>query len=133
MFKRILLIACAIIFVIVVIFALLITQKSELKTDIFGGASPEETIALYVEAVENGEYATASRYYIPDKQEQEFRKFLSANKYDVKSYIEKINKPGEGMYSEDKRNFTLRIPFDGPDYFIRLELNQYNVWKIIEI
>lgn len=127
-------IAIAVIFVLFLsIFSLFSIEEKTETLDLYGGSTPEEAIALYIQAVEKGDYVLASKFFFEDKQSEEFTKFLSANRHTLERYIERIKQPGLGEYSPDKTLFTLRLQFDGPDFFIRLQKNQFNLWKIIEI
>lgn len=38
--------------------------------DIYGGATPEETLALFIDALKNGDVDLASKYFVVEKQEE---------------------------------------------------------------
>lgn len=101
--------------------------------DTLGGFTPEETLTLYIRAIEERDYAAASGYFILDKQEMEFRNFLSANEYDLQEYLELIKKPHQGEFSEDAMFYTARYQLSGPDFFARFRKYPNQRWKIIEI
>ena len=39
--------------------------------DTYGGKTPQETLQMYIGAVEKGDYELASKYFIGEKQEEE--------------------------------------------------------------
>src|SRR3989304_3783323 len=43
-------------------------------TDTYGGKTPQETLQMYIDAVEKGDYELASKYFIGEKQEKELAK-----------------------------------------------------------
>ena len=63
-----------------------------MKNDTFGGATPEETLALFIEALEAEDVELASKYFLPDdreemksdlekaKQEQQLSQVIEKNK-----------------------------------------------------
>ncbi len=44
--------------------------EAQYKSDPYGGATPEETLKLFIEALEKKDYALASNYFIPEKRAQ---------------------------------------------------------------
>ncbi len=98
--------------------------------DTYGGRTPEETLALYIEAVEKGDYALASKYFILDKQEAELRSWHKATEENISRYVVilKDSATKGGKYSTDKKEFS----FNG-DILIRLLVYPNGIWKIIEI
>ena len=47
--------------------------------DTYGGKTPQETLQMYISAVEKGDYELASKYFIGDKQE-EWKNILIRNR-----------------------------------------------------
>lgn len=45
-------------------------MKEAYANDTYGGATPEETLALFVDALKAGNIDLAAKYYIPEKQEE---------------------------------------------------------------
>ena len=41
------------------------------KKDTYGGATPEETLALFINALKKGDTDLAAKYFVPEKQKQE--------------------------------------------------------------
>ncbi len=98
--------------------------------DTYGGKTPQETLRMYIDAVEKGDYELASKYFIGTKQEGELRSFNGVSKEGLEKYKsflrEALNDPGS--YSEDKKGFFLLNP-------VLIDFKQYpnGIWKIIEI
>jgi len=40
------------------------------KDDTYGGATPEETLALFIDALKKGDAELASKYFVPEKREE---------------------------------------------------------------
>lgn len=42
--------------------------EAKYKSDTYGGDTPEETLRLFVEALEKGNFELAAKYYVPERQ-----------------------------------------------------------------
>jgi hypothetical protein len=49
--------------------------KAAYQADTYGGATPEETLRLFVEALEKKDYVLASRYFVVEKQTDSLKEF----------------------------------------------------------
>jgi hypothetical protein len=98
-----------------------------------GGFTPEETLSLYIQAIEKQDYRLASSYFIEEKQSEEFMNFLGANRYTLLEYVQLIKKSHQGTYGEDGSLYSIRYELPGPDFFARFRKYPDNHWKIIEI
>lgn len=101
--------------------------------DTYGGKTPQETLQMYIDAVEKGDFELASRYFVKDKQEKELESSMQMSKDDIQNYINLLKKTierfdDEGEYAPDKRYFSVYEPI-----LIRILLYPNGVWKIIEI
>jgi len=98
--------------------------------DTYGGKTPQETLSLYIDAVEKGDYELASKYFIESKRENELKSLQNATSENMKSSLELIKQSlmNEGSFSEDKKGFVILDP-------ILVDFEQYpnGIWKIIEI
>ncbi len=98
--------------------------------DTYGGKTPQETLRMYIDAVEKGDYELASKYFIGTKQEGELRSLKNATPENMKSSLELIKQSllSKGSYSEDKKGFIIRKP-------VLIDFKQYpnGIWKIIKI
>src|SRR3989344_3104367 len=82
--------------------------------DTYGGTTPQETLRLYIEAVEKGDYELASKYFIESNQEKELVAFQKAksSREDINKYtlvLENAISLG-GEFSSDESYFS----FNGP-------------------
>ena len=73
--------------------------------DTYGGKTPQETLRMYIDAVEKGDYEMASRYFVLSKQETELESLQSSPRKNVENIVkllkESVQSPGG--YSFDKR------------------------------
>lgn len=98
--------------------------------DTYGGKTPQETLQMYIDAVEKGDYELASKYFIGGNQEKELNKSKNATEEVKNKYISILIKSIllGGKYSETKDYFS----FNG-SLLISLKLYPNGIWKIIEI
>ncbi|MFH0712291.1 MAG: hypothetical protein V2A55_00300 [Candidatus Jorgensenbacteria bacterium] len=99
--------------------------------DTYGGTTPQETLRMYIEAVEAGNYELASKYFIEENREEELQSFNNVTESDIKNYLEPLQlalEKGEGDYSLDEKYFS----FDGP-ILVSLTIYPNGIWKIVEI
>jgi len=98
--------------------------------DTYGGKTPEETLALYIKAVEDGDYELASKYFILDKQDAELRSWHKATEGDIQNVISLLKETlkSQGSYSSDRKGFVIRKPL-----LVDFQLYPNGIWKIIEI
>jgi len=111
-------------------------QKAEqelyqkMMADTYGGKTPQETLELFIAAVEKGDYELASKYFVKSKQEEELRALQAAEKADIDNVIKlmKETENDSGSYSVDRKTFIVRKP-------ILTEYTFYpsGIWKIVEI
>ncbi|KKQ23010.1 MAG: hypothetical protein US36_C0006G0009 [Candidatus Wolfebacteria bacterium GW2011_GWC1_37_10] len=101
--------------------------------DTYGGKTPQETLQMYIDAVEKGDYELASKYFIGDKQEEELRSSYKMSKSEIERYISVLKNAitkfdFDGKYDIDKKYFSLYKPI-----LIREKIYPNGIWKIIEI
>ncbi len=109
-----------------------------LKADTYGGKTPEETMAMFVEALKAKDAALASKYYMPWLQSDAekdtldwienypdgLQKFIDA--YDTGIVSKKARVIGIGFKIFDSES-------DKYPYIIEMELNKVNnIWKITD-
>ena len=103
--------------------------------DTYGGKTPQETLQMYIEAVEKGDYELASKYMIRDEQEKELKGLLNIkeDKQFLNQYLGDLKKSesdGEIIGS----TFRMKSKTDlGPYYFIRFIKYPNGIWKISDI
>jgi hypothetical protein len=101
--------------------------------DTYGGKTPQETLQMYIDAVEKGDYELASKYFIGDYQEKELRSFEGVSKKNINNIIQLLNEAMlsldiEGGYDIEKEYFSSYKPT-----LIRMKVYPNGIWKIIEI
>lgn len=98
--------------------------------DTYGGATPQETLRMYIEAVEAGDYELASKYFVEEKREESKKIFSGVSVAEIGNYVvalkDSIN--NNGSFSEEGNFYAIRHP--GLIEFVR---SPAGVWKIIEI
>lgn len=102
-----------------------------IKADTYGGATPQETLEMFIKAVEAGDYELASRYFVVEKQGEWRKNLLTASNVDFLTQdLKKINQRliKEKFSFEQKDNFVIADPI-----FIRFIKYPTNIWKINEI
>ena len=98
--------------------------------DTYGGKTPQETLKMYIEAVEKGNYELASKYFIGDKQEGELRSFKNSIREDILNIISLLKQTlkSQGSFSTNKNGYIIRKPI-----LVNFKLYPNGIWKIIEI
>ena len=101
--------------------------------DTYGGKTPQETLQMYIDAVEKGDYELASKYFIGDYQEMELESSRKMPSNEIQKYIDILKNAItkldiDGKYDTDKKYFSLYKPI-----LIRMKLYPNGIWKIIEI
>ncbi len=98
--------------------------------DAYGGKTPQETLQMYIDAVERGDYELASKYFIEEEREGEINKFKKSTQEQIKRYIFSLKtaQSSEGSFSEDKSGYAITRP-------ILIDFKKYpnGIWKIVEI
>jgi hypothetical protein len=108
--------------------------RAEQMKDTFGGKTPQETLLMYIDAVEKGDYELASQYMILGKKEQELVSLRKLPAERIQSYIESIKpflKDAKKPLATDE-HITLGYS-DGssqPDFAMDFILYPNGVWKI---
>ncbi len=99
--------------------------------DTYGGQTPQETLQMYIDAVEKGDYELASKYFIGDKQnEWKTQLILIRDSGKLTEFLEPLKESmkAEGEFSLDKTTFSIHSPV-----LISFKIYPNGVWKIIEI
>lgn len=98
--------------------------------DTVGGKTPEETLRLYIEAVDRGDYKLASKYFVIEGQEKELEA-LSRFKGSKVAAIQNLLKQtlsSKGEFSINHLEFFIDRPI-----FVHLIKYPSGNWKILEI
>jgi hypothetical protein len=101
--------------------------------DTYGGKTPQETLRMYIEAVEKGDYELASKYFVIERQKKELESSNRLTKQQLQNYINLLrialeNLDSNGRYNQDGRYFSIYDPI-----FISMIFYPNGIWKIVEI
>ena len=108
------------------------------RNDPYGGDTPEETLRLYVEALENNDQKLAAKYFIPENQKEELARYSEGIasgglKAFVNAYRNGKVIPPEAVGSSGIYEFELFEPGETVPFGLRLIQNEFTgKWKIIE-
>ena len=99
--------------------------------DTYGGKTPQETLQLYIDAVEKGDYELASKYFVEEKREKWARELVSIKEAGKISLFLNPLKEAlliDGEYSMGGGIYSIHDP-------VRVGFMKYpnGVWKISEI
>ena len=110
--------------------------EEEYKNDTYGGATPEETLALFIAALEAGDIDLASKYFLPDEREKMSNDLKE--EYEVEKnlnyFINGLRQLKQTGETKDEKAFFILI---GSDNVVANQVvftrNQNGVWKITEL
>ena len=103
--------------------------------DTYGGKTPQETLRMYIDAVEKGDYELASKYFIGDYQWKGLANLNKKTSDGIERYIAilKNSEQSSGaIYSRDYIPGGEEFIMENPIY-IRMRIYPNGIWKIIEI
>ncbi|KKU91432.1 MAG: hypothetical protein UY23_C0001G0038 [Candidatus Jorgensenbacteria bacterium GW2011_GWA1_48_11] len=104
-------------------------QYRKALADTYGGKTPQETLQMYIEAVEKGDYELASKYFILDYQDKELKSLKSSPPENIRNVLNLLNQTilNKGSYSWDGKEFGIREPLSAD-----FKLYPSGIWKIVE-
>ncbi len=96
--------------------------------DKIGGKTPQETLELFISAVEKGDYELASKYFVIEEQAKWKNDLSTAKNTDV--LLEEVIKAGDskGEYSFDQKGYSIYEPI-----LVSFILYPSGNWKIEKI
>lgn len=62
-------------------------REKELAKDTIGGNTPQETLEMFITAVEAGDYELASKYFVVEKQKEELRSLYESPKENINKVL----------------------------------------------
>lgn len=105
---------------------------ARMSADTYGGKTPEQTLTLYIKAVEKGDYDLASKYFVFERQDDELAKLQNASviKGRIASYVDTLKKTlaTKGTYADSKQFYSFSTPL-----VVNLTTYPSGLWKIQEI
>lgn len=98
--------------------------------DAYGGATPQDTLRMYITAVEKGDYELASKYFIFKYQAQQLQNLQNSKTENIQNMIFLVRQSlvSKGSYSADKKEFAIEKPV-----LVDFLLYPNGIWKIVEI
>lgn len=108
-------------------------EYQAMMADTYGGKTPQETLKLYIAAVEKGDYELASKYFVVEKQKSEVESFVGATSENLNKYIKVLNSLNDVGYSQDGKHFSMKANLDGPDFYADFFISPNGIWKIVNI
>jgi len=106
------------------------------KDDYVGFATPEETFDAFRKTLKEGDYELASKYFVPQKQEEMLLEFREGEESGgINKQVELIYLEYEVRYSENKEKaFLISKDNEGHTFVYNLTLNLFNkIWKMEEL
>ncbi len=112
--------------------------EAQYKNDPYGGATPEETLKLFIEALEKKDYTLASNYFIPEKQKQYEEDLIDAAKTSGPTLMIAAYKGGsvkiEKYLNEDQYKVRLYSNENKPPFIFEIIKNPFkDKWLISEL
>lgn len=112
--------------------------EEDMRNDQYGGATPEETLRLFVEALESKDYELATKYYHIEKQEEISGKMplgVQSGSFEgiISAYREGIVDIAKFDELDSTREVRLFINGDNIPYVFIFRINPFTKkWKIVE-
>jgi len=105
--------------------------------DTYGGDTPEETLELFIKALEDEDMELASKYYVVNKQKDGKNDLnIALEKHNLSRYISILSGDQKGTMYDDKERYEINF-FDENGRQIHIEMFALNIstnkWKISEI
>lgn len=98
--------------------------------DTYGGTTPQETLQMYIDAVEKGDYELASKYFIIEGQQQELDSLRNSPAENVRNSLIFIKQSlrSQGSYNRERTGYAIMKPL-----LVDFVLYPNGVWKVIKI
>lgn len=103
-------------------------ERQKLMADAYGGKTPQETLQMFIEAVEKGNYELASKYFVEEKQKEWKERLPTIKNIDFLIQTLKDAEKIAGEYSEDKNSYTIYKPA-----LTNFILYPNGIWKLTDI
>jgi len=113
--------------------------EAQYRADTYGGSTPEETLGLFIKALEAKDYELAAKYFVVENQEKELDENIKgntggANQYFIDAYRKGRIVPPSNVGSSGIYEIEVFPQDESIAFGVRLILNEFNGrWKIIEL
>lgn len=109
-------------------------REAKIANDTYGGKTPQETLALFITAVEEGDYELASKYFVVEKQGEELKSLRESERKNIDNIISLLKEAKNWRSSLRDEIFVMKVELDqSPSLFINFTRYPSNLWKIDEI
>lgn len=109
-------------------------QREMYENDTYGGATPEETLSLFIKALEEGDVELASKYFGPEDREGYKKQIKEVkDKNELGEVLERFNQYEEVRKREKEAFFGIKDEQERVIYETYLKKNINGVWKIIDL
>ncbi len=102
--------------------------KALIEADTYGGVTPQETLQMFIDAVEKGDYELASKYFVVESQGEWIKKLSTTENIDFLLDTMRKVYNSDGYFSKDKNIYTKEKPV-----FVEFIKYPSDLWKINEI
>lgn len=108
-------------------------QEKPYLEDVYGGATPKETLDLFIAAVEKGDFDLASKYFVISKQGEWKDRLKNGDRDNLSKWINLLKEAKDKGYLNDE-NYQMVIKNKEIDNLI-IDFVKYprGIWKIQEI
>ena len=105
--------------------------QEQYANDIYGGDTPEETLELFIQALESGDVELASKYFVVEKQEEGLYDLEIASKENnLAKYLDILNNSGRSASKyDDEIRYEIDF-FDENKQQIHIEIFTLNTFPI---
>ena len=111
--------------------------EAQYKNDPYGGATPEATLKLFIEALKAGNLENASNYYLPEQRNKGLSELrISSQRGYLNSYIQILDQESKAYPFQDGKTYEIKF-FDSSgsqNHIERFQLNPFNnKWLISDL
>ena len=104
-------------------------EEARKMADTYGGKTPQETLQMFIDAVEKGDYELASKYFVEKKREEWRGELLLTNKNnDIEEFLDLVKKSSGNLKKIYDGTYIANNPI-----YIEMFLYPNGIWKLTEI
>jgi len=104
------------------------------QEDTYGGATPEETLQLFIDALKAGDIDLASKYFLPeDREKMKIDLMLARDEHGEGAVVERIEKLKLRKKDNESASFVIMDENNIINIQVILDRNINGIWKIIDL